>query len=84
MSGSPLRMQTYVLGRFLAGVGAALAVIAAVIVLINFVEVSRTMGGGRLELTFVDLFYLTVLKSPAVILLLLPFVFLFGTMGAWP
>ncbi len=83
MSGSPLRMQTYVLGRFLAGVGAALAVIAAVIVLINFVEVSRTMGGGRLELTFVDLFYLTVLKSPAVILLLLPFVFLFGTMGAF-
>jgi lipopolysaccharide export system permease protein len=76
-------MQTYVLTRFLAGVGAALAVIASVIVLIDFVEVSRTLGGGRLELTFVDLFSLTLLRSPSVILLLLPFVFLFGTIGAF-
>ena len=83
MTGSPLRVQAYVLGRFLVGIGAALAVIAAVIVLINFVEVSRTLGSGRLELTFVDLFYLTLLKSPAIILQLLPFVFLFGTMGAF-
>lgn len=83
MTGSPMRMQAYVLGRFLAGIGAALAVIASVIVLIDFVEVSRTLGGSRLELTFIDLFTLTLLKSPSVILLLLPFVFLFGTMGAF-
>jgi len=78
----PLRLQIYVLGRFLAGIGAAFAVIASVIVLIDFVELSRTLG-GRLDLTFVDLLYLTLLKSPAIILLLLPFVFLFGTMSAF-
>jgi lipopolysaccharide export system permease protein len=77
------RIQLYVLGRFLTGVTAALAAIASVIVLVDFVEVSRTLGGGRLELSFVYLFYLTLLKSPAVILLLLPFVFLFGAMGAY-
>ena len=76
------RMQLYVLGRFLAGVGVALAVIASVIFLIDFVELSRTLG-GRLDLTFVDLLGLTLLKSPAVILLLLPFVFLFGAIGAF-
>jgi lipopolysaccharide export system permease protein len=78
----PLRLQTYVLGRFLAGIGTATAVIASVIVLIDFVELSRTLG-GRQDLTFVQLLGLTVLKSPAVILQLLPFVFLFGTMGAF-
>jgi len=83
VNGAPARMQVYVLGRFLAGVASALAVIASVIVLIDFVEVSRTLGGGRLDLSFADLFYLTLLKSPAVILLLLPFVFLFGSMGAF-
>jgi lipopolysaccharide export system permease protein len=82
MTVTPMRMQAYVLGRFSIGAGAALAVIVSVIVLIDFVELSRTLG-GRLDLTFVDLLGLTLLKSPMVILLLLPFVFLFGTMGAF-
>jgi lipopolysaccharide export system permease protein len=76
------RLQFYVLGQSLLGVVAALAVISSVIMLINFVEISRTLG-GRLELTFLDLARLTLLKSPTIILLLLPFVFLFGTMGAF-
>jgi lipopolysaccharide export system permease protein len=75
-------MQWYVLTRTLIGVGAALAVVAAVIVLIEFVELTRTLG-GKTELTFLDLLDLTLLKAPSVILLLLPFVFLFGAMGAF-
>ena len=82
MTAAPLRMQLYVLSRTLVGVGTALALIASVIMLIDFVELSRTLG-GRMELTFVQLLGLTLLKSPAVILLLLPFAFLFGTMGAF-
>ena len=76
------RLQLYVLTRTLAGVGAALAVIASVIMLIDFVELSRTLG-GKVELTFFQLLWLMLLKSPSVILLLMPFVFLFGTMGAF-
>jgi len=82
VTAAPLRMQLYVLSRTLVGVGTALALIASVIMLIDFVELSRTLG-GRMELTFVQLLGLTLLKSPAVILLLLPFAFLFGTMGAF-
>ncbi|HWA59832.1 MAG TPA: LptF/LptG family permease [Caulobacteraceae bacterium] len=76
------RLQLYVLTRTAAGVGAALAVIASVIMLIDFVELSRTLG-GRVELTFFDLVGLMLLKSPSVIVTLLPFVFLFGVMGAF-
>jgi len=80
--GGPDRMQTYVLSRTLIGLAAAMAVIASVVMLIDFVELSRTVG-GRVELSFVTLVELTLLKSPSVILVLAPFVFLFGSMGAF-
>ena len=76
------RIQLYVLVRTLAGLGAALAVVVAVIMLVDFVELSRAIG-GRMEASFFDLLLLTSLESPAVVLLLLPFVFLFGVMGAF-
>jgi lipopolysaccharide export system permease protein len=82
MSAGPTRIQRYVLTRMLIGVSLALAVISSVIALIEFVELTRTLG-GRTELTFVDLLILTLLKSPSVILQLLPFIFLFGSMGAF-
>ena len=80
--GGAQRMQLYVLTRTLIGVGAALAVIGSVIALIEFVELTRTLG-ARTELTFLDLIVLTGLKAPSVILLLLPFIFLFGAMAAF-
>ena len=82
MNGLMGRMQTYVLSRTLLGVGAALVVNASVIMLIDFVELSRTIG-GRADLSFVQLFGLMLLKSPSTVLILLPFVFLFGTAGAF-
>jgi lipopolysaccharide export system permease protein len=76
------RIQLYVLVRTLAGVAAALAVVAAVIILVDFVELSRTVG-GRSEIGFFKIIQLVMLKGPSVTLTLLPFVFLFGTMGAF-
>jgi lipopolysaccharide export system permease protein len=76
------RLERYVLGRTLAGVGAALAVISAVILLVQFVDLSRTMG-VRADVSAGDIFGLTLLKTPAVIEILLPFVFLFGGIGAY-
>jgi lipopolysaccharide export system permease protein len=78
----PTRIEVYAMTRVLIGVGLAMAVIGAVIVLISFVELSRTTG-ATLDLTFSQLMGLTLLKSPAVILLLMPFAFLFGSMGAF-
>lgn len=76
------RMPLYALNRTLLGIGAALALNATVIMLITFVELSRTIG-GKADLSFAELFGMMLLKSPSVILVLLPFVFLFGTMGAF-
>ena len=77
-----LRIQLYVLGRTLAGVAGAFGVLAAVIMLIDLVELSRTLS-GKTDLSFFELLLLDSLKSPAVILVLLPFVFLFGVMAAF-
>jgi lipopolysaccharide export system permease protein len=77
-----VRLQLYVLARTLAGVGAALAVVASVIMLVDFIDVSRTLS-GRADVGFLQIAELVLLESPSVILLLLPFVFLFGVMGAF-
>jgi len=76
------RIELYVLGRTLAGVGAALAVIASVIVLVQFVELSHSVG-VRTDVGPEEIFGLTLMKSPSVIQVLLPFVFLFGGIGAF-
>lgn len=76
------RLDRYVLARNFAGVGAALAVLSAVILLIQFVDLSRSVG-VRADVTVSQLFGLTLLKAPALILLLLPFVFLFGGISAY-
>jgi lipopolysaccharide export system permease protein len=76
------RIERYVLGRTLAGVGVALAVLSFVILLVQFVDLSRTVG-VRADVNAGDIFGLTLLKSPAVIEILLPFVFLFGVIGAF-
>ncbi|MDO9474006.1 MAG: LPS export ABC transporter permease LptG [Caulobacter sp.] len=76
------RLERYVLARTLMGVAGALAVIGSVILLIDFVEVSRTVG-GRGDAGFPRLLWLTLLKAPSTILTLLPFTFLFGTLAAF-
>ncbi|MFL5295996.1 MAG: LPS export ABC transporter permease LptG [Phenylobacterium sp.] len=76
------RLERYVLGRTLTAVGAALAVLSAVILLVQFVDLSRSIG-IRADVTAGDLFGLTLLKAPGVIQLLLPFAFLFGVGGAF-
>ena len=76
------RLERYVLTRTLFAVGAALLVIASIIVLIDVVELSRTVG-VRAEISFFQVFGLTLLRSPALILQLLPFAFLFGVLAAF-
>ncbi|HZZ88865.1 MAG TPA: LptF/LptG family permease [Caulobacteraceae bacterium] len=76
------RLQVYVLTRTLAGLAAALVVISSTVMLISFVELSRTYG-GRAEVGFLRLVGMMLLQAPSIILLLLPFIFLFGTMAAF-
>jgi lipopolysaccharide export system permease protein len=76
------RIETYVLFRTLASVGGALAVITAIILLIDVVELSRDIG-AQSEVSIVEVAGLTLLRSPILILQLLPFVFLFGVLAAF-
>ena len=76
------RIESYVLARTLAGVGAALAILTTVIVLVDFVEQSRAVG-VRAEIGFGETLWLTALNTPSVILMLLPFAFLGGVLGAF-
>jgi lipopolysaccharide export system permease protein len=76
------RLERYVLSRAFAGVGAALAVVSSIVLLIQFVDLSRQVG-VRADVGAVDIFSLTFLRAPSVIQVLLPFVFLFGGIGAY-
>ncbi|THD75106.1 MAG: LPS export ABC transporter permease LptG [Phenylobacterium sp.] len=76
------RMERYVAARVLAGVGAALAVISAVILLVEFVDLSRGVG-VKADVSVGQIFWLTLLRAPSLIQVLLPFVFLFGGIGAF-
>ena len=77
------QIERYVLVRTLWGVAMALAVISTIIFLINFVELSRTVGVRAKEVSAATVFGLACLESPTVILILLPFAFLFGVLGAF-
>ncbi len=76
------RIERYVVVRSLLAVLAALGVISALIMLIDFVNVSRNVG-VKVDIPAVQVLYLTLLKAPNDILLLLPFAFLFGVLGAF-
>jgi lipopolysaccharide export system permease protein len=76
------RIQTYVLTRTMAGVLASLSVVAAVVSLVDFVELSRSVG-AKADAGFLTLIGLVALEAPSVLLVLAPFVFLFGGMGAF-
>jgi lipopolysaccharide export system permease protein len=76
------RLERYMLSRTLAGVGAALAVVVAVILLVQFVDLSRQVG-VRAEVGPTELFGLTLLRAPSLVQVLLPFVFLFGVIAAY-
>ena len=76
------RVERYVTAQTLTAVAGALALIVAIVMLMDFVDVSRTVG-GRVEISMLQIVTLTLLKSPSVVLLLLPFAFLFGVQTAF-
>jgi lipopolysaccharide export system permease protein len=76
------RIERYVLARLLTGVTAALAIISAVVLLIQFVELSSQVG-TRADVGASSIFGLTLLRAPSIVQILLPFCFLFGGIGAF-
>ena len=65
------RIERYVLAQQFRALAVALAIISALVMLIDFVEISRDIG-GRVDMSAAGLIGLMLMKSPAVILQLLP------------
>ena len=76
------RIERYVLVRMMNAAGVALSVLWAVVALVQFVDLSRTVG-VRADVSVAQLFLLTLLRVPAILVVLAPFVFLFGGIGAF-
>jgi lipopolysaccharide export system permease protein len=76
------RLERYVLVHDLVAVAGAAALIGSVVLLIDFVELSRFSGGDR-GVGFFTIFSMAVLKTPSIMITLLPFIFLFGTLAAF-
>lgn len=77
-------IELYVLTRTLIGVFGALGVLTSIVTLIDFVELSRTVGTNRFhEVSLGDVFNLTLLGAPSKLIQLLPFAFLFGVLAAY-
>ena len=77
------RLQRYVVGRSLTSVASALVVIAFLIVLVNFVELSRNVGARAKDVSALDVLGLALMQSPSVVLILFPFAVLFGVLSAF-
>lgn len=83
MALGPGIVSRYVTQRTLGAVGGALLVLSAVIVLSNFVELTRQVNPAWGEVPTENLLWLALLQSPGVILLVMPFAFLFGVLIAF-
>jgi len=76
------RLETYILQTSLAMVGSVLVVIAGLILLVDYVEISRALA-ARSDLNGLSIMGLVLEKAPSAILILLPFAFLFGSVFAF-
>ena len=74
-------LALYVAWQFFVGIITAFLVITSVIMLVDFVELSRTVGGSG-DVGIGTIITLTILKAPQLIEQTLPFVVLFGVMSA--
>lgn len=74
-------LSRYIAWQTLKGILLALTIITSIIMLVDFVEGSRNIGADA-GLNSGQIFLLTALKTPLLIEQTLPFVVLFGVMGA--
>ena len=76
------RIERYVIGYMLLGLITALAIVSAVVILIQFVELTSQVG-TRADVGPNSILQLTIYRVPAIIQILLPICFLFGGIGAF-
>lgn len=73
-------LHRYLFGQTVRGVLIALSTVLVLIVLIDFVEQTRTVEARIEDVNLFDFFGLTLLKTPMLVETTLPFILLFGIM----
>ena len=76
------RLETYILQTCISAFLSALMIVAALIFLIEYVSISKTLG-AQADVSGLSIIGLMLEKSPGSILILLPFAFLFGALFAF-
>lgn len=74
-------LSRYIAGRTLRGILLAFLIVTAIIALVDYVEASRNIGFNG-DISPLQILILTGLKIPKLIEQTIPFVILFGVMGA--
>ena len=77
----PRRLFRYVFGRTARSLLVAFLVVTGIIMLVDFVEANRDLGSD-IDISPAQLLLLTALETPSLIEQTIPFVVLFGVMGA--
>lgn len=72
-------LNRYISKRVLLGITGAFAIITSVIMLIDFVESSRSFDASS-SASMIDIMFLTVLNAPQLVEKTIPFIVLFGVM----
>ncbi len=75
-------LNKYIAIRVLISIFLAFVVITSIIMLVDFVETSRNLGSES-DASMVAVLYLTFLNMPMLVEKTIPFVVLFGVMGAY-
>ncbi len=74
-------LNRYIARKIFSSILVAFVVISGIIMLVDFVETSRDIGGDA-NVDMLQILYLTALNTPMLIEQTIPFVVLFGVMGA--
>jgi lipopolysaccharide export system permease protein len=74
-------LNRYIAGKVIGGIVVAFVIITSIIMLVDFVEASRNIGSDT-DISMLMLLYITILNAPQLIEQTIPFVVLFGVMGA--
>jgi lipopolysaccharide export system permease protein len=74
-------LNRYVSSRILKGIATAFLVVTGIIMLVDFVEGTRNIADEG-DISSMQILYLTLLKTPKLVEQTIPFVVLFGVMGA--
>ncbi len=75
-------LNTYIASRVLISIVIAFLIITGIIMLVDFVEASRNLGSDA-NASMLGILYITFLNAPILVEQTVPFVVLFGVMGAF-